>query len=53
MIGSQGDHAKSDTYFAVAVRPGNVPAVPEPQTYAMLLLGMSAVLVAVRRRRPR
>jgi len=36
--------------YAVAVRPGDVAAVPEPQTYALLLAGLSAVVVAVRRR---
>lgn len=36
--------------FAMAVRPGDVAAVPEPQTYAMLLLGLGAVLLAARRR---
>jgi hypothetical protein len=44
---------KTSVLYAVAVRPGDVPVVPEPQTYAMLLLGMSAVLLAVRRQRPR
>ncbi|CAD5371011.1 conserved exported hypothetical protein [Rubrivivax sp. A210] len=36
--------------YAWAVRSGDVAAVPEPQTYAMMLLGISALLVAVRRR---
>jgi PEP-CTERM motif len=35
--------------FAVAVHAGNVAAVPEPQTCAMLLIGMGAVALAVRR----
>jgi len=38
-------------YKTVAVRPGDVALIPEPQTYAMLLAGLGAVLVAVRRRR--
>ena len=39
------------TVAAVAVRPGDVAAaVPEPQTYAMLSLGLGALMVAVRRR---
>lgn len=37
--------------YAVAVRPGDVAAVPEPETYAMLLLGLG-VLTAAGRRRP-
>jgi hypothetical protein len=40
----------SPLIYAVAVRPGDVAAVPEPQTYAMLLLGLGGVLLAVRRR---
>lgn len=36
--------------YAMAVRPGDVFAVPEPQTWAMLLLGLGAVMVAVRSR---
>ena len=36
--------------YAVAVHPGDVAAIPEPQTYAMMLLGISALMVAVRRR---
>ncbi len=37
--------------FTVAVRPGDVAAaVPEPQTYALMLMGVGAVLLARRRR---
>lgn len=40
-------------FYAVAVRPGDVAAsVPEPQALALMLLGLTAVGVA-RRRRPR
>ena len=43
---------KSYTLYAVAVRSGDVTAaVPEPQSLAMLLLGLGVVAVA-RRRRP-
>ena len=43
-----------DQYYAVAVRPGDVAAaVPEPQSYAMLLAGLGALMVVVRRRRRR
>ena len=37
--------------FAVAVRPADVAAVPEPQTLALVLLALGATVVA-RRRRP-
>lgn len=36
-------------FYAVAVRPDEVSAVPGPKAYAMLLLGFGAVLLAVRR----
>jgi len=43
---------KGDALYAVAVRPGDVAAsVPEPQTLALVLLGLGATVVA-RRRRP-
>ena len=49
--GFQGVDGKSDVLYAVAVRSGDVAsAVPEPQTYIMLLAGLGAVLLAVRRR---
>jgi hypothetical protein len=35
---------------AVAVRPGDIAAVPEPQTYALMLMGVGALLLAKRRR---
>lgn len=39
--------------LALAVRPGDVAAtVPEPQTYGLVLMALSALLLA-RRRRPR
>jgi len=52
-IGCQGGGLPSNLFFAVAVLPGDVAAIPEPQTYALLLAGLGAVMVAVRRRRPR
>lgn len=53
-IGDQGPNDKSYAFPAVAVRPGdvarNVPtAVPEPQTYGLVLAGLAALVVAVRR----
>ncbi len=51
--GRQLPTSRDGALFAVAVRPGDVAAaVPEPQTDAMLLLGLGALMVAVRRRRP-
>lgn len=44
---------KGNPTYAVAVRPGDVAAsVPEPQSLALVLLGLGAGMVA-RRRRPR
>jgi len=51
--GAQSVFDKLNASYAVAVRPGDVAAIPEPQTYALLLAGLGAVVVAVRRRRPR
>lgn len=38
-------------YFAWAVRPGDVVAVPEPESYVLLLAGLGLVGVAARQRR--
>ena len=49
--GDQNRIGKTSSLYALAVRPGDVvAAVPEPATYAMMLLGLSALVVAVRRR---
>ena len=49
--GFQDAVSQNNPLLAVAVRPGDViAAIPEPQTYAMMLLGLSALMVAVRRR---
>lgn len=51
--GSQNYGYRLSEFYAVAVRPGDVAAsVPEPQALALMLLGLTAVGVA-RRRRPR
>jgi hypothetical protein len=44
------DAYKSSEFSAWAVHSGDVAAVPEPQTYAMALGGLAAVLVARRQR---
>lgn len=38
-------------FYALAVRPGDVPVIPEPQTYALMLAGLTALWVARRRAR--
>ncbi|MBL8490222.1 MAG: PEP-CTERM sorting domain-containing protein, partial [Rhodocyclaceae bacterium] len=40
-----------DASYAWAVRPGDVAAVPEPETYAMFLAGLAVLGRAMRRRR--
>lgn len=50
--GSQGNGiGKGADFYAWAVRPGDVAAVPEPETYALLLAGLGLVGWAARRRR--
>ncbi len=45
----QGNQAKNAPYYALAVRTGDVAAVPEPQTLGLVLL---ALFAATRMRRP-
>jgi hypothetical protein len=49
--GYQGSDLKAAGVYAWAVRPGDVAAVPEADTWAMLLAGLGLVGVAARRRR--
>lgn len=49
--GSQAPHYKTLAFFAMAVRPGDVAVVPEPQTCALLSAGLTALALA-RRQRP-
>lgn len=50
--GAQNLYLTRDPVYAVAVRPGGAAAaVPEPQTYAMLLTGLLAIGVAAGRRK--
>jgi hypothetical protein len=44
-------YLNADVGFAVAVADGDIAAVPEPQTYAMLALGLLGVALAKRRAR--
>ena len=49
--GGQFNEFGSLELYAVAVRPGDVAAaIPEPQTYALMLMGVGAVLLARRKR---
>ena len=50
-FGYQELTAKRLASYALAVRPGDVPAVPEPQTYALLGLGLAALAFVRRRQR--
>jgi hypothetical protein len=51
LYGNQGVSGKANSLYALAVRPGQVAAVPEPDTLAMLLAGLGLVGAAARRRR--
>jgi hypothetical protein len=47
---TQGAYEKSNSFFALAVSPGDVAAVPEADTWGMLLAGLGLVGFATRRR---
>ncbi len=49
-FGFQGSFGTNFEFYAVAVRPGDVAGVPEAQTWALMLAGLGAVAVALRRR---
>ena len=51
-IGEQGQKISSyGTSYSWAVRAGDVPAIPEPESYALMLIGIGMVGFATRRRR--
>jgi PEP-CTERM motif len=51
-IGLQDTASLAFTYKAWAVRDGDISApIPEPETYALMLLGLAATAVVARRRR--
>lgn len=51
-VGDQSIHYQSVELYAWAVRPGDVTAaIPEPETYAMLLAGLGLLGFAARRRK--
>jgi hypothetical protein len=52
--GLQKGGYKSEFYYAVAVRDGNVPVtspIPEPETYALMLAGLAVVGAAAKLRK--
>lgn len=49
--GDQDESYKDLDFYAWAVRDGDVAAVPEPETYAMFLVGLGLVSAATRWRR--
>jgi hypothetical protein len=50
--GGQYNYDKADSQYALAVRPGDVlvAAVPEPETYALMLAGLALVGAAAKRK---
>lgn len=48
--GGHGYYSKTVGFYALAVRPGDVAAVPEAETYALMLAGLGLVGFAARRR---
>jgi hypothetical protein len=42
---------KNEDYYLGAIKIAAVPAIPEPQTYALMLAGLAAVVFVARRRR--
>lgn len=49
--GGQGATGNGYSLYAMAVHPGDVAAVPEPETYAMLVAGLGLIGAVARRRR--
>lgn len=48
-LGGQGGRSYISTDLAMAVRDGDVPAIPEPGTYVLMLAGLAALALAMRR----
>lgn len=50
IIGGQGNGPQGNELYAWAVRPGDVAAVPEPEAYALMLVGMGLLAGVARRK---
>ena len=50
-LGDQGSNDKADSLYALAVRPGDVAAVPEPEAWGMMLSGLALIGAAASRRK--
>ena len=48
--GRQNVNTKANSFYALAVSPGDVAAVPEAQTYALMLAGLGLIGWRARRR---
>ena len=48
--GGQGAYVKSWSNYSWAVRDGDVAAIPEPETYALMLAGLGLLSVVARRK---
>lgn len=48
--GEQASHTKEYSFYAWAVHPGDIGAVPEPETYALFVAGLVVIGAALRRR---
>ncbi len=51
LSGAQGQDQKLRNWRAVAVHAGDIGMVPEPSTYALILLGLASLLAVGKRRR--
>mgnify|MGYP001003726821 CR=1 FL=1 len=50
-FGNQGTAPATDAWYAMAVRDGDVPSIPEPETHALMLAGLGLLALARRLQR--